>query len=697
MHTIKTFINLFAVGVIAALTSSPLSAIDKVAAANQYSVHINSELKPAVVDLACNNKNAPLSCQLRIYQIMVGAFVDADKSANYQTGYGPSHHNGDLQGIINSLDYIRSIGVNAIWLTPIFHTVAHPVQDALQSKLDATGYNTSNYFAVDPKFGTEAQLKELVEKAHAKGLYVLLDGVFGHFKENAHQYPSPKGLHVSKGTEAIYPKDLAFFKEIATYWIREYKIDGWRLDRADQVPLDAWRTIKAAVEQAAAETTYKNHQNQIVHPLGYMVAEIWRNNKAIISNGYGSNEKPALESTFDFPLHYALMQSFAIEESGVGNKPATNLNSGYSLLFSYPTHALPNLMLGSHDLVRFGDLLERGGLASPESAEYWLRHKAAFAFMAAYSGPITIYYGDEIGQEVAGFAEKINPCSGELNNCDDHIARTAGMVDGIASEVGAPVTNLNAQQRDLKQYFATLMRLRDSQPALYRGARLHVYSDSNIYIDRKDADGGSLLYVANIKATPAVINIDAKAIGSRGDLRNLLNAKTIHLNNNQYVLQLEPFEAAFLKIAQPTYPVIIHRSLTGKGALADCARPIIPGPGPLKKSIYIRGDYAGGKNFIALPSARRFRYTGDNIYQIVVDEKQKNTAYGFKFATPDWSTEFAVVGAGQITIGAEQTMVAAKGSGSQSSIIIPDVGKYLFSFELNEQHTGGKLMVSLCR
>lgn len=110
-------------------------------------------------------------------------FVNGDDTINYDVGYGPSTHKGDLQGIINSLDYIKSLNVNALWLTPVFDSCAATVTD---KKLAATGYFACDYFNVDPKFGTNAKLKELVDAAHAKGLYVFLDGVFGHHHHRHH-------------------------------------------------------------------------------------------------------------------------------------------------------------------------------------------------------------------------------------------------------------------------------------------------------------------------------------------------------------------------------------------------------------------------------------------------------------------------------------------------------------------------------
>ena len=75
-----------------------------------------SILPPRRPARACYGNDQP-ACNLRTYQVMVESFVDGDGSANYGVGYGPSRHNGDLQGIIDSLDHIKSLNVNAIWLT----------------------------------------------------------------------------------------------------------------------------------------------------------------------------------------------------------------------------------------------------------------------------------------------------------------------------------------------------------------------------------------------------------------------------------------------------------------------------------------------------------------------------------------------------------------------------------------------------
>lgn len=651
--------------------------------------------------LACSKGNGEPECGLRLYQIMVEAFVDGDSSADYDTGYGTSPHKGDLQGVINSLDAIRATGVNALWLTPIFNSVRVSGQSDWVARLDATGYFASDYFHVDPHFGSNDKLQELVSAAHAKGMYVFLDGVFGHFKVNAHQYASPKGRTLSTagqaqgeaGRLAVYPDDLEFFKEVAAYWVTEYKIDGWRVDQAYQVPVQYWDDLRTAVGDAAASTSYTNASGQTVHPLGYMVGEVWSGAGDIANQGYGPAGSPALRSLFDFPVRYTLVQTLAVEESGTGHRPASTLQTGYQSQLAYPAHAMPNLMLTNHDLVRFGDLLQRGGLADVPDDAYWARHKAAFSFMASYSGPITLYYGDEIGQELPGFAarEDSSTCA-VVGHCDDHVSRTSAVVEGGS-------TVLTPRQADLKHHVASLMALREAHPALANGSRTHIFSDSNVYVDRKDKGTDNVLYVLNTRETPAVISLAGVAVGSAGNLVDLSGGTDVALTNGKHEIALKPFEARFFDIASPTAEgpqTAPGTGLTGEGPLADCHTPTVDGLGPIGKEMYIRGSYAGGDNFGATPASRRFAYKGDSLYQVVVNEPV-STAYTFKFASPDWSKELAVQGSAPVEIATEQPLAIAAGPGTESSIAIPEAGDYVFSFRINASLNGGTLMVSRCQ
>jgi glycosidase len=477
--------------------------------------------------LPCNRPALDPACGLRLYQVMVESFVDGDPAANFNSGYGTSHHRGDLAGVTASLDYIKSTGVNAIWLTPIFHSVPRSGQDIWADRLDATGYFASDYFRIDPRFGTLEQARTLVDEAHKRGLAVFFDGVFGHHKGNV--VASPSGLRPAGGNDPVdysHPDTLAFYREVAAYWIRELKIDGWRLDQAYQVPPAALAALRATVLEAARSVSYAGADGKPVTPLGYVVGEVWRGENEIAAQAYGSAASPALPSAFDFPLRYRLVQTLAAEESGLGKQPATTLASGFATHAAYPAHAMPNLMLGNHDLVRFGDLVQRAGLGNPDQDGYWQRHRAAFTFMAAYSGPITLYYGDEIGQEVANFSSRVTDDCGARGLCDDHVSRDAGVVDGVTT--AAP----GAKARELKSYVATLMRLRAANPALYNGARTHVFADSQVYLDRKDHGANRVLLVMNVKDQRAAIGLDAAVVSGAAALTDLVTGEELKPDAN---------------------------------------------------------------------------------------------------------------------------------------------------------------------
>ncbi|EOC1775195.1 pullulanase-type alpha-1,6-glucosidase [Vibrio fluvialis] len=468
-------------------------------------------------DYACYQDDAP-ACNLRIYQVMVESFVDGDSGADYGVGYGSSHHKGDLQGIIDSLDYIASVNVNAIWLTPVFDSCAGTGTD---NKLDATGYFACDYFNVDPNFGTNAQLKTLIDTAHAKGLYVFLDGVFGHTHVNTVK-ASPTGkLPQLKAGESGYPGQLvvypsadseAFFQEVATYWISQYHIDGWRLDQAYQVPLATWRNLRSAVESAAAANKAAGAQ---WGTLGYMVGEVWSDANSITEQAYGSDDVPALASAFNFPLRYGLVQALAVEESGASAN-ARALDASWNTRSLSPYHAMPNLMLGNHDLVRFGDLIQRGNLG-----DFYARYQAAMTFLTAYSGPITLYYGEEIGDEVADFATKVTDNCAEQGLCDDHVSRSSGKVDGVTDVA------LTAEQQAFKATVSELMAIRAQHPALYNGERRNLWIDDNVYADLKVSGDEQIVFALNTSTSAQSLPIDMGKLKPTTQLRDLLTNEVI--------------------------------------------------------------------------------------------------------------------------------------------------------------------------
>ena len=476
-------------------------------------VQVDSPASAVQPNSGCTSGTAA-ACDLRIYEVMVESFVDGDPTHDYNAGYGTSHHKGDLRGIIDSLDYIKGLGLNAIWMTPVFdsHAGEPNQQGNYNLKLDATGYYTRDYFHIDPKFGTLADAQELVDTAHEKGMYVFFDGVFGHHKGNLVASPTGK-LPVSSSSGVVNynaSASLDFYKEVATYWVDELGIDGWRLDQSYQVPPSAWQEIRAAVEDASAQRAQAGEQ---WGTLGYMVAEDWSDAQTIANRTYGTDADPVLYSAFDFPVRYAIVGVVASEESGFSGRPASVIDQAWAYGAHdniYPDHALPNLMLGNHDTVRFGDLLQRADLANPDEPEYWARHRLAFMFQAEYSGPITRYYGEEIGDEVPNYSDQVTNNCANLGLCDDHVARTSAKILGVTVDE----QDLSTDALELMQFHQQLMAARSEFPALSHGSRQHLYSDDDLYVDLKTYEGQQIVFAMNVSDQALAVHLNNSLFSS---------------------------------------------------------------------------------------------------------------------------------------------------------------------------------------
>lgn len=398
--------------------------------------------------------------KLSIYQIMVASFRHSPEGANgYNALWGPDDNtkNGNLKGITEAIPHIKSLGVNAIWLTPVFDSTSASGGE----KLQATGYFTNNYFRIDPNFGTEEDFIELVNTAHENGLYVFLDGVFGH--HGGVTEPSPKGntLDVTVttcdrkdgGTGNIkYPGSLEYIKEVATHYIEKYGIDGWRLDQAYQAMQGGhnyWKEIRKAVEDAAAARKKKGEK---WGTLGYMVGEDWGDARRINDGVYKNG---GLLSAFDFEgkeLISGPMQEIEGEGLVNGWKDVEKILSDPKARGYLNNKVMPNLFLSNHDGYRVADHFD---VTDPCFYEKLMTRNA---ILAAYSGPITLYYGDE-------YADQSKMLHGGQK---DNIARTSGHL-----EARTP-----GEQR-LKDYISYIMGMRAANPAMWRGKASFEYPEIN--------------------------------------------------------------------------------------------------------------------------------------------------------------------------------------------------------------------------
>ena len=446
--------------------------------------------------------------ELRIYQVMVASFQDGDPSIGYTQMWGPDNQlkGGDLQGIIDAVPYIKELGCNAIWMTPIFNSNG-------SDKLDATGYFAYDYFNIDPKFGTMEKFDELVETCHDEGLAVILDGVFGHNKGTVTPSPNRAGIKnpgITPDTNnpvnyATNPNSIKYYSDVASYWITEHKIDGWRFDQCYQVSFgenakgttadncntggrNYWYDIRKVVEEASSSNGTKGVD---WGTLGYMVGEHWRGDASLIQKGtVASGNAPGygLNSCFDFPAYYQMVQSFA-QEYNSPKKSTENITIGLSYLYktydekgysckeddgTYETY-YPNFMLTNHDLFRIGDLIHQKYSEGFDSDNYAKRNMVLLAAQAAYSGPITIYYGDEIADHNATTTSGWGA---------DNVARSTGKIAGFSE--------LEQKVHDWTQ---KCLYARANHEALWNGSNEQIIGEKDFYVAKK-VGGGETIYIA---------------------------------------------------------------------------------------------------------------------------------------------------------------------------------------------------------
>lgn len=429
---------------------------------------------------------------LRIYQVMVCSFMDGDPNIGYTWQWAGYRANGDLQGVIDSLDYIKGLGMNAVWMTPIFETYAKG-----ERTQGHNGYFANDYFKIDVNFGTNEKFKELVEKAHNKGLYVILDGVLGH-NAGSNIKASPLSGKTPNGSNPVNYQDggdsLQYYKDVVYYWIKNYKIDGWRFDQSYQLgPGDGgqhkgqggtnfyWDDIRKEVERACAENKAAGEK---WGTLGYQVGEDWDSDAAIVRDTYGNSNEKGLHSAFDFTARYNLCRNLARQE--YNTKDWEKDIDDVSLLVPkhhsiYPEWAHPNFFIGNHDVARFGDLIN---LSTLHNNNYWKRHKAAISYMAAWSGPITLYYGEEWGNK-----------TDNKDIISMHVSRNNGKISGFTSE-----------EEELRQYTSKIMKLRAENSALWQektGTMLTAQGTTYIQLKHDSSNGNKVLYCLNTSTNAA--------------------------------------------------------------------------------------------------------------------------------------------------------------------------------------------------
>ena len=322
-----------------------------------------------------------------VYQIFPSRFAASqpvDKKLWYKAPITPMDDlHGDFRGIIDHLDHIQDLGIDVIYMTPSFKSNS------------CHKYDTIDYYEIDPSFGTKEELKELVQKAHDRGMKVVMDAVFNHtgkeffaFQDILEKGEKSKYLDwyyidelPLKGKWGEIPNFLCFgyyggmpklnlknpevekyITDVACYWIRECDIDGWRLDVGDEISHFFWKRFRRAIKAVKKDML--------------IIGEIWH---------YAGDflEGDEWDTVMNYPFYLNLIDLLADEKISV-SQFVQNLGYLKGRLHKKCYPLMWNL-IDSHDTARFLHLCKDNKKK---------QHLAA-AFQLLLPGMPMIYYGDE--------------------------------------------------------------------------------------------------------------------------------------------------------------------------------------------------------------------------------------------------------------------------------------------------------------
>jgi len=414
-----------------------------------------------------------------VYLIMSDRFVDGDESNNStkNTREKADKNNpngrfgGDIQGIINSFDHIAKLGCTAIWPTPMLGDD--------EAAWSYHGYACSDYYHIDPRYGSNELYASMVEQAHAKGLKILMDMVPNHcgaahwwmadlpYQDWINQFPeftntnnvftANYDINASEYDRLLSnrgwfdtpmpdmnlenPDLLKYFQQWAIWWVEYANLDGLRVDTypyIERIPGSLW--LKAIREE---------------YPNLNIVGECWTRPAPAVAywqsgarnfDGFDSN----LPTVMDFPTEEAIRQALENDGQGWGNG-LTRVYDALTLDYEYADVNKLLTFLGNHDMARITDVVKD---KDPR------RVKLGYALLATMRGIPQVLYGDEYAMTSA--------CPDPSNH--SFLRAPLPLGDEVTPEM-----------QDMFDYQAALFNWRKSEPVLHFGRTMHFMSRDNTY------------------------------------------------------------------------------------------------------------------------------------------------------------------------------------------------------------------------
>jgi cyclomaltodextrinase / maltogenic alpha-amylase / neopullulanase len=391
---------------------------------------------------------------------------------------------GDLWGVIENLDYLASLGINAIYFTPIFQSTCNH------------RYHTHDYYQVDPLLGGNEAFFALLEAAHDRDMKIVLDGVFNHvgrgffffndILENGPHSPWLDWFKVENWPISAYDgsqpanyrgwannralpefnhdnSDVReYIMKVAQYWIK-MGVDGWRLDVPYEIKTTGfWQEFRTRVKA--------------VNPDAYIVGEVWGNAQQWLDG-----------RQFDGVMNYLFTEAVIaftagdrvvlelVENRAYNPYPALDAE-GYKQkiddlfrLYHWQIHLTQLNLLDSHDTARL-ITIANGDIKTVELATLLL---------CTFPGAPCIYYGDEIGLE--------------------------GATDPDCRRSFPPENQWN---QEILDFHRQLIKIRHEHPALRTGDYQVLYAEGSVYVFARVLDDEKIIVAVNVGTETAVIELE---------------------------------------------------------------------------------------------------------------------------------------------------------------------------------------------
>jgi glycosidase len=442
-----------------------------------------------------------------VYLIMPDRFANGnpendstdDTAEKAQRSHPGRRHGGDLEGMMAHLDYIADLGATAIWSTPLL----------LDNENGASyhGYSCSDYYLIDPRFGSNELFKEYVEECHKRDLKVIMDIVPNHsstthwwyadqpFADWTHQWDKytqsnwtfSTNMDFNASKSDLYqmesgwfdrsmadmnldnPYLLHYFKQWAVWWVEYADLDGFRVDTYpynEKGPMSEW--CKAVMAEYPNFNIVGEVWTSSIPQLAY-----WQGDNAN-KDGFNSN----LKSIMDFPLHDAMRA--AMTEAGSNVAWGQGMTRVYDVLsHDFVYHDLSNMMImaANHDTDRIGDVCEGDGR----------KMKIVHTLLATLRGMPQILYGDEL------MFRSTDRSKGHPTLRVDF----PGGWDGDAQNLFDKVQHSGAQ-KDVYDYTRAIMNWRKTKDVIHSGKTMHFIDRDNTYAYfRYDDNDVVFVYINN--------------------------------------------------------------------------------------------------------------------------------------------------------------------------------------------------------